>query len=209
MFILAMGAESAIRSDHKMIWPALGLCAAHITLVGGMAAVFFGDEPVEGWAAAAAPLAVMLLLCGGCLFAGCTRKVFEYDHTSRRLSLCCALCCCPLIIVGIITADFEHVDNNYANKSMPVGGPGSGSGPDDPQYFDCHERTSGLYPAYLATALCVVLSPLYAALEPEYGVKCMRGMSWEQKNREAEEKRTRAWPRSKDEEAAAAAPQQQ
>eukprot|EP01045_Picozoa_sp_COSAG04_P036475 COSAG04_NODE_8891_length_920_cov_1.512789_2_plen_245_part_01 len=82
----------------------------------------------------------------------------------------------------------EHVDNNYANKSMPVGGPGSGSGPDDPQYFDCHERTSGLYPAYLATALCVVLQPLYVSLDPEYGIKCMRGKSWEEKNAEVEAK---------------------
>ena len=71
--------------------------------------------------------------------------------------------------MGYAFVTAEHVDNNYANKSMPVGGPGSGSGPDDPQYFDCHERTSGLYPAYLATALCVVLTPLYAALDPEYG----------------------------------------
>eukprot|EP01045_Picozoa_sp_COSAG04_P032426 COSAG04_NODE_6352_length_1349_cov_1.920800_1_plen_368_part_10 len=73
-----------------------------------------------------------------------------------------------LSLVGGMAAVFfetEPVDNNYANESMPAGGPGSGSGPDDPQYFDCHERTSGLYPAYLATALCVVLTPLYLALD--------------------------------------------
>ena len=71
---------------------------------------------------------------------------------------------------------------------MPVGGP------DDPQYFDCHERTSGLYPAYLATALCVVLAPLYAALDPQYGGERWRPMPWkevrEKKNQE-EQKRMR------------------
>ena len=83
----------------------------------------------------------------------------------------CALLGVPLFLTGMgytfVTFEFEHVDNNYANKSMPIGGPSSGSGPDDPQYFDCHERTSGLYPAYLATALCVVLTPLYATLDPQ------------------------------------------
>ena len=94
----------------------------------------------------------------------------------RYLSLCCGLVCVPLILTGTIYAfvTAEHMDNNYANKSMPIGGPGSGSGPDDPQYFDCHERTSGLYPAYLATALCVVLTPLYAALDPQLGC-CLGG----------------------------------
>eukprot|EP01045_Picozoa_sp_COSAG04_P017265 COSAG04_NODE_1515_length_6480_cov_5.513086_2_plen_229_part_00 len=78
-----------------------------------------------------------------------------------------------LSLIGVMAAVFfvtaEHVDNNYANKTLPIGGPGSGSGPDDPQYFDCHERTSGLYPAYLATGLCVVLTPLHAALDPLLG----------------------------------------
>ena len=60
--------------------------------------------------------------------------------------------------------DVEHVENNYANKSMPVGGP------DDPQYFDCHERTTGINVAYLATALCAALTPLYAMLDPEFGL---------------------------------------
>ena len=35
----------------------------------------------------------MFLGCGGCLFAGCTRKVFERDWQNghRYFSLCCAL----------------------------------------------------------------------------------------------------------------------
>ena len=88
-----------------------------------------------------------------------------------------------LALLGAIAAvffDVQHVPNNYANKTLPMGGPG------DPQHYDCHDRTSGLYPAYLATALCVVLTPLYAALDPEYGIKCMRGKGLEEKNAEAE-----------------------
>ena len=72
----------------------------------------------------------------------------------------------------------EHVDNNYANKSMPIGGPGSGSGPDDPQYFDCRERTSGIYPALFATAMSLVLAPLSVAMDPEHSkVAWLRGKS--------------------------------
>ena len=49
----------------------------------------------------------------------------------------------PLLIAGAIATTFytvEHVDNNYANSSAPVGPPGS------PQHYDCRERTSGIYP---------------------------------------------------------------
>ena len=214
--VLAMGGEAAFRSVHNGrsgfnsslpafmrsmdagsgSWPALGLCVAHLGLVGGMAAVFFGDEQAEGWAGAAVLLGGMLVGCGVCLFAGCKlfteseERMEKYPsvrdrqkrekRNGRYLSLCCALVCVPLLLAGTIYAfvTAEHVDNNYANKSMPIGGPGSGSGPDDPQYFDCHERTSGLYPAYLATALCVVLTPLYAALDPEYGMQRSRKKTW-------------------------------
>eukprot|EP01045_Picozoa_sp_COSAG04_P002611 COSAG04_NODE_96_length_26486_cov_136.642817_15_plen_1257_part_00 len=71
-----------------------------------------------------------------------------------------------LALLGAMAAvffDVQHVPNNYANKTLPMGGPG------DPQHYDCHDRTSGLYPAYLASALCVVLATLYAALDPEHG----------------------------------------
>ena len=116
------GIESALRSEKKTIWAALVLCALHLALVGGMAAVFFGDEQAEGWAGAAALLGGMLVSGGGCLFAGCTRKVFEYDSDSclRHLSLCCALVCVPLLLGGTIYAfvTAEHMDNNYANLSL-------------------------------------------------------------------------------------------
>eukprot|EP01046_Picozoa_sp_COSAG06_P114757 COSAG06_NODE_61596_length_267_cov_0.619048_1_plen_84_part_10 len=48
----------------------------------------------------------------------------------------------PLLIAGTIASTFwtvEHYDNNYANRSAPVGPLGS------PQHFDCRERTSGVY----------------------------------------------------------------
>ena len=38
--------------------------AAHLMLLGGMAAVFFSDEQAEGWAGAAVLLGG-LLVCGG------------------------------------------------------------------------------------------------------------------------------------------------
>merc|ERR1712097_107440 len=66
-----------------------------------------------------------------------------------------------LALLGAMAAvffDVQHVPNNYANKTLPMGGPG------DPQHYDCHDRTSGLYPAYLASAVCV-LAPLSAALD--------------------------------------------
>eukprot|EP01045_Picozoa_sp_COSAG04_P008194 COSAG04_NODE_450_length_14158_cov_17.389573_4_plen_633_part_00 len=109
-------------------------------------------------------------------------------HSARAALLWGAINLALLTAVAAIFFTVEHVDNNYANKSMPIGGPGSGSGPDDPQYFDCHERTSGLYPAYLATALCVVLTPLYASLDPEYGLRRFRKKKWPEKNKEAEAK---------------------
>eukprot|EP01045_Picozoa_sp_COSAG04_P020613 COSAG04_NODE_2126_length_4738_cov_39.131494_2_plen_742_part_00 len=187
----------SLAAKRGSVWPALLLSVVHLGLLGGMAAVFFGDEHnSQGWAGAAVLLAGMLVGCGGCLFAGCTRKVFnedwywDFEMEKRKISLCCALLCVPLVVVGTLYAfvTAEHVENNYANKSMPIGGPGSGSGLDDPQYFDCHERTSGLYPAYLATALCVLLTPLYLTLDPELGIKCMLGKDLGEKNDEAERK---------------------
>eukprot|EP01043_Picozoa_sp_COSAG02_P009000 COSAG02_NODE_299_length_25349_cov_53.762020_2_plen_388_part_00 len=190
-WVVAMGLESSARAwrwsglDHYQ-YTALGPCAAHLGLVGGMAAVFFGDEQAEGWAGAAVALVLIgipMLLIGRCCLCAAIK---EKDICESVCLMICALVCVPPILTGMGYAFFtaEHMDNNYANKSMPMGGPGSGSGPDDPQYFDCHERTSGLYPAYLATALCVVLSPLYAALEPTHGIGCLRGQSREEKNEE-------------------------
>ena len=74
--VVAMGVESVNRADKEDGFnqhTALGLCAAHLGLVGGMAAVFFGDEQAEGWVGAAVALVLigipMLLACGGCLSA--------------------------------------------------------------------------------------------------------------------------------------------
>ena len=81
----------------------------------------------------------------------------------------------PLLIAGAIAATFytvEHVDNNYANSSAPVGPPGS------PQHYDCRERTSGIYPALFATAMSLVLAPLSLAMDPQVStIRCIRGQS--------------------------------
>ena len=163
--------------------------AVHLSLVG-VAAVFFG-EGAEGGAGAGELLGGMLVGCGGCLLAGLGKRPFGLllfvCEIKGRAWLGCAALCAPLVLGAALCAFVlaEPMENNYANKSMPLGGPGSGSGPDDPQYFDCRERTSGLYPAYLATAACVVLTPLYLALDPTLGVTCMRGKSLEERNKEA------------------------
>eukprot|EP01043_Picozoa_sp_COSAG02_P087235 COSAG02_NODE_24546_length_684_cov_566.044444_1_plen_227_part_11 len=63
----------------------------------------------------------------------------------------------PLLIAGTIASTFwtvEHYDNNYANRSAPVGPLGS------PQHFDCRERTSGIYPALFFSAMSLALMPL-------------------------------------------------
>ena len=78
----------------------------------------------------------------------------------------------PLLIAGAIATTFytaEHVDNNYANSSAPVGPPGS------PQHYDCRERTSGIYPALFLTAMSLVLAPLSLAMDPQLGVPWLRG----------------------------------
>eukprot|EP01045_Picozoa_sp_COSAG04_P014294 COSAG04_NODE_1061_length_8505_cov_15.541042_2_plen_1164_part_00 len=102
-------------------------------------------------------------------------------HNSVRASLLWSAI--HLALLGGMAAIFfgaQHVPNNYGNKTLPVGGP------DDPQHYDCHDRTSGLYPAYLACILCVLFAPLYAALDPEFGVKCMQPKSLGEKNKEQE-----------------------
>eukprot|EP01045_Picozoa_sp_COSAG04_P005032 COSAG04_NODE_227_length_19396_cov_29.887547_13_plen_1562_part_00 len=97
-----------------------------------------------------------------------------------------------LALLGAMAAvffDVQHVPNNYANKTLLMGNPG------DPQHYDCHDRTSGLYPAYLASAACVLLAPLYAALDPEHGVVWLRGKPVDERLKEqnaATERRIRA-----------------
>jgi hypothetical protein len=193
---------------------------ALLGLLGGFAAVFFGQEYTEGWVGAvvlligAIPLGLLTFLPFFFVLSACQEEPAQSDAGGvngcvgdcvvamarvcalviAAMTAACATCllCIVPIVAGTITAFFEaeHMYNNYANQSMPDGGPGSGSGPDDPQYFDCHERTSGLYPAYLATGLCIVLTPVYAALDPEYGSscmrECMRGKSLQEKNAEVE-----------------------
>lgn len=193
------------------------LTVALLGLLGGFAAVFFGQGYTEGWVGAAAlligaiplglltiiPFAFLLFKCadeparsGDCV-GDCAASIARVCAMAlAAMTAACATClvCIVPIVAGTIAAFFEaeHMENNYANRSMPEGGPGSGSGPDDPQYFDCHERTSGLYPAYLATGLCLVLTPVYAALDPRYGSdcmrECMRGKTLQEKNAEVEAK---------------------
>ena len=161
-----MVAEATSRSHAKSSAEAIAWSMCHLMLVGLMAAVFFGDQRTEGWMAVSISMAWIVVVCGRNLHVYCQdpHDAFPLPHT-----IACSVLLMAAAMGLFVTA--EHMDNNYANNSMPVGGPGSGSGPDDPQYFDCHERTSGLYPAYLATALCVVLTPLYLALDPEYGCR--------------------------------------
>ena len=192
------------------------LTVALLGLLGGFAAVFFGQDYTEGWVGAAAlligaiPLGLLTIIPFFFLLDQCAcepddifesiasaiasailRVVFVTGCAMVAACTTCLLCIVP-IVAGTIAAFFEaeHMENNYANRSMPVGGPGSGSGLDDPQYFDCHERTSGLYPAYLATGLCLVLTPVYAALDPLYGSdcmrECMRGETLQEKNAKVE-----------------------
>mgnify|MGYP004101956157 CR=1 FL=1 len=84
----------------------------------------------------------------------------------------------PLLIAAAIATTFytvEHVDNNYANSSAPVGPPGS------PQHYDCRERTSGIYPALFLTAMSLVLAPLSLAMDPQHSkIDCLRGKSAEE-----------------------------
>jgi hypothetical protein len=91
----------------------------------------------------------------------------------------------PLLIAGGIASTFwtiEHVDNNYANRTAPIGPPGS------PQHFDCRERTSGIYPAVFFGAMSLVLMPLSLAMDPVLGVRCLRGKSVQEKWEEQYEK---------------------
>ena len=76
---------------------------------------------------------------------------------------------------------YRSTQPKVMRKTLPMGDPG------DPQHYDCHDRTSGLYPAYLASALCVVLAPLYAALDPEHGAKWLRGKPADDKLKEKHE----------------------
>jgi hypothetical protein len=91
----------------------------------------------------------------------------------------------PLLIAGGVASTFwtiEHVDNNYANRTAPIGPPGS------PQHFDCRERTSGIYPAVFFGAMSLVLMPLSLAMDPVIGVRCLRGKSVQEKWEEQYEK---------------------
>jgi len=131
----------------------------------------------------------MLVGCMG--FRGPAAKVFftlwiceDITKHKQIVSRCCIYLFAPMIVGGTLVVFVfveQQMANNYANRSLPDAGPGH------PQFFDCRDRTSGLYPAYLATVLCVVLSPLYAALAPEFGMPCARGRSLEEWNKLAEE----------------------
>jgi hypothetical protein len=89
-----------------------------------------------------------------------------------------------IFIFGVALVFFtaDHVDNNYLNDTMPMAGPGA------PQHYDCHDRTSGIYPAALATVMSLVF--LFPAMltDPKYGLKCCRGPDWDERNARMEAK---------------------
>eukprot|EP01045_Picozoa_sp_COSAG04_P013916 COSAG04_NODE_1013_length_8768_cov_10.694544_4_plen_626_part_00 len=190
--------RSLLGTSNGGIWEIV-LVALHLGLIGGMAAVFFGHEKTQGWVGASVMLVSLLVGCCGCLFAGCnackadTKSVNDYERGSKKLrrrkratSLCCACFCAPLILIciGFVHAALIFGSSAFITPDKFMSG--SGSGFDDLAYLDCRESGSGLYLAYLATALCVVLMPLYATLDPELGVECLRSKSRDEKNDEAE-----------------------
>jgi hypothetical protein len=80
-------------------------------------------------------------------------------------------------MAGTLAAVFftvPHLDNNYSNSSLPVGGPG------DPQHYNCKDRTSSLYTAVASTIATAVLYPLSWLVDSEIGVKGLKMMSWEE-----------------------------
>ena len=167
----------------------------------------------KGGAAVAAVLAVMLYV--GLGFEAMTR---DEDRESKR---CCSgiqacggkysfLCgiagetsrrgaitwaALHALLVGGSAAAFfqiEHVSNNYNDYSLPVTSVTSA-----PQHYDCHDRTSGLYPAALASVLSVVLLPLSLLVDPKYGARRCRYRSWEARHRDAELAVVDEWIESK------------
>jgi hypothetical protein len=74
-----------------------------------------------------------------------------------------------LLVGGMVAAffEFEHVDNNYNDAALPATGNTSA-----PQHYDCHDRTSALYPAALACTVSVVMLPLSLLVDPKYGWRC-------------------------------------
>eukprot|EP01043_Picozoa_sp_COSAG02_P045497 COSAG02_NODE_4162_length_5685_cov_3.282492_1_plen_1276_part_00 len=114
--------------------------------------------------------------------------------------VCCFFCCVPtyfclripmgsvlapavlwathLALVGSMATMFyrrQHVPNNYAaypNMSAPVGLPG------DENHYDCHDRTSGIYPGVLCACGSVVFGLLSLMMDPKHGNKRCMGLSY-------------------------------
>eukprot|EP01043_Picozoa_sp_COSAG02_P028955 COSAG02_NODE_1782_length_10945_cov_9.882722_4_plen_935_part_00 len=99
-----------------------------------------------------------------------------------------------LLVGGSAAAFFriDHLSNNYNDYSLPVTSVTSA-----PQYYDCHDRTSGLYPAALASVLSVVLLPLSLLVDPKYGARRCRFRTWEARHRDAEQAVVDEWIESK------------
>jgi hypothetical protein len=89
-----------------------------------------------------------------------------------------------LLLVGAMAFYFfkaPHVPNNYAaypNMTAEVGLPGDLY---EDNYFDCRERTSGLYPALLGTVMSLVFCVLSPSMDPKYGAKRCMGLSYEER----------------------------
>ena len=136
-------------------------------------------------------------------------RVWEDNDTNCERAMCCCFCtlfCTPtnalcgimpdsikgtichsiyhLALVGTMVLIFltaSHVPNNYAaypNMTAPEGLPGQAF---EENYFDCHQRTSGIYPGTLAICMSVVFSILALLMEPKYGNRHFMGMSYEER----------------------------
>ena len=104
----------------------IGMHMMHPALVGGMMAVFFSDESWLGWLGALMALCWILLACVCAIVIG----FGGYMPTPRPR--CCSCIGIVLMLFGVKLFDWfintEHIQlNNYANKTLPPGGPVSAS----------------------------------------------------------------------------------
>ena len=151
---------------------------------------------------AVAAMAVSIVLYVGMGFEAMTRdQDREMQGCSNGIEACGGVCAslCGLsgymsrrgavvwgllhaALVGAFAAAFfllDHLDNNYMDDSLETGSASA------PQYINCKDRLSGIYPAVGAFALSIVMLPLSLLLDPKYGLRSFRVQTWAQRNRGA------------------------
>ena len=71
-----------------------------------------------------------------------------------------------VVVAGLVVAfnTFDHVENNYADESLPVTDNATA-----PQYFRCEDRDIGTGTAWAATILSAVLMLVAVLLDPQHG----------------------------------------